>query len=132
MAEAGRPVVAEAECLRPEVLETLNNLPSARVFTSLGMGPPLLLLTHHIGLAAPYHRSATALSNGFTLFSGDEAALQAAMNDVAANYLVLCRGTRQGREDSFASSLAMGEDVTWLSAITDGVSDKLVVLAVTP
>ena len=132
MAEAGRPVVAEAECLRPEVLETLNNLPSARVFTSLGMGPPLLLLTHHIGLAAPYHRSATALSNGFTLFSGDEAALQAAMNDVAANYLVLCRGTRQGREDSFASSLAMGEDVTWLSSITDGVSDKLVVLAVTP
>ena len=118
-------------CRTPEILQTLDVLPPSRILTYLNLGPPLLLLTEHSVLAAPYHRSASALGNGILPFEKDRDTLFAAIDDGGVEYLVLCRGTGHTDAGFYATELADGARDERLVPV-DGAHEDLVVLKVLP
>lgn len=118
-------------CRKPEIIESLNFLPPSRILTYLNMGPPLLLMTEHSVLAAPYHRSASALGNGILPFEKDRDALFAAIDDGGAEYLVLCKETGIADAGFYATELADGASDERLMPV-EGAHEKLIVLKVLP
>lgn len=118
-------------CRTPEILQSLDVLPPSRILTYLNMGPPIILLTDHSVLAAPYHRSASALGNGILPFEKDRETLLAAIDSGRAEYLVLCRGTGPVDAGFYATELADGaRDERFMPV--EGAHEALVVLKVMP
>ena len=91
-------------------LASLNALPPATILTSTNLGPRLIMATHHSGLAAPYHRSNAAFTNGFILRLSEADAVLARMAEVGADMLVVCKGSLYA-PDSIGTRLARGETV---------------------
>jgi hypothetical protein len=119
--------ILTAQCRSPAAIATLAALPQGIVLSSLNFGAPILLLTHHAALAAPYHRDPAALLNGIVPFEGDADTLRAEMDRTGATYLFLCRDQTFADGASQADRLARGETVAWLEPVA-GVDPRLVVL----
>lgn len=119
--------ILAGKCRSSDALITLSALPKGIVLSSLNLGAPILLLTPHDALAAPYHRDPDALLNGIVPFEADEAGLQAAMDRTGATYLLLCRDQKIADGASQADRLALGETVGWLEPVPD-VDPRLLVL----
>ncbi|EPX78819.1 hypothetical protein Salmuc_04402 [Salipiger mucosus DSM 16094] len=119
----------DASCRTPDVLRSLNTVPSGAVLSTSNLGAPLLLLTHHMALAGPYHRSPEAMADGVLPFEGDEAQMRAALRRTGADYLLLCRDAVYGDGSSFATGLAAGEGADGLEAVA-GPDPALVLLEV--
>ena len=120
---------ASASCRTPERIRPLDSLPRGRVLSDLNLGTPLLAHTHHDVLAAPYHRSADAFTNGILPFDGDEAGLRAALAATGADYLVFCRGAVAGDGSAFWEDLRTGRGAPGLVPL-EGFDPALVVLQV--
>jgi hypothetical protein len=121
---------ASSDCRTPERLRSLDGLPRGRVLSDLNLGTPLLAHTHHDVLAAPYHRSAPAFTNGILPFDGDEAGLRAAIAATGADYLVFCRGAVDGDGSPFWNDLRADKGAPGLAPLS-GFDPALVVLKVT-
>lgn len=102
-------------CRTHTALETLSALPEGSVLSPLNLGPSILLASGLPVLAAPYHRSASALSNGLLPFMAEEAAFREALAGMDADYIVLCRNAPH---DGFASELAKGDQVDGLQLVS--------------
>ncbi|WP_227271989.1 hypothetical protein [Roseobacter weihaiensis] len=113
-------------CRTHAALETLSALPEGSVLSPLNLGPSILLASGLPVLAAPYHRSAAALSNGLLPFMAKEAAFRRALAGMDADYIVLCRNTPHA---GFASELAKGDQVDGLQLVP-GMHPALVVYEV--
>ncbi|MEO6298968.1 MAG: hypothetical protein ABIV25_01165 [Paracoccaceae bacterium] len=109
-----RPEMLDASCDSLKSLTALNALPKARILTTLNFGAPLILVTHHDGLSAPYHRSAAAFSNGIFPFE-TAANMQSALTSTGADYVLLCRKTNYGGDLAIANGLLHGEMVAGLT-----------------
>lgn len=107
----------DGNCDNLQTLALLNAIPSARTLASLNLGPRLIMATHHIGLAAPYHRSADAIMNGFIPLRGTAAMLTQTVADQAIDYIVVCRGSNYGDTTSIGTRLASGETVPGFQAV---------------
>ncbi len=127
--EVATAPLTPASCRTPQILQTLDVLPPSRILSYLNYGPPILLMTEHSVLAAPYHRSASALGNGILPFEMDRDGLLSVIDGGGAEYLVLCRETGVVGAGFYASELAHGAVDTRLVAV-DGVHEGLVVLKV--
>ena len=119
----------ENTCRDPEMLRTLSAIPSARILASANVSAPLMLLTDHIALTGPYHRSVDAMVDGVMPFSGDEAQMREVIERTGADYLLLCRNARYTTDDSFASRLSAGQRAEGLVPV-GGVHEDLLLLAV--
>jgi hypothetical protein len=115
-------------CRSIAALKALDALPKARMLTTLNMGAPLILVTHHDALAAPYHRSADAFWNGVFPFQ-TAAALQTALTRSRPEYVVLCKKTAYGDDFPIAAALLRGDMVDGLQPVPF-VSDDLAVFRV--
>ena len=117
----------DANCALPSLLAGLDRLPSARVLSSINLGPKLAAFSHHAALTAPYHRSAEALANGFFPFRGDAAGLHSWAQEISADYVLVCEGSAYG--DGAGTTLASGEQVAGFERIELGV-EPLMLFAV--
>ncbi|WP_156317375.1 hypothetical protein [Cypionkella psychrotolerans] len=103
-------------CRTKAVMQELDQLPKARILTRLNFGAPLISLTHHYALTAPYHRSADAFWNGeFAFYT--EANMEKALAKTGANYVVLCRDASYGTYEAVPKALLAGKTVAGLRQI---------------
>ena len=107
----------DERCDNLQTLERLNSIPSGRVLSSLNLGPRLIIATHHIAMAAPYHRSADAMMNGFVPLSGNASTLNQAVTNQKIDYILVCRHSNYGNDTSVGTRLAGGENVPGFVAI---------------
>ena len=119
---------ADPNCRDPEILRSLDTLPAGLIFNPINLGAPIVLLTEHRVLSAPYHRKAEALSNGMEALSADETTLRAALARTGADYLLLCRDADYG-EAAFATNLAAGATAEGLAPL-GGPNEALMVFSV--
>jgi hypothetical protein len=68
-------------------------------------------------MAAPYHRNADAIMNGFVPFSGTAATLTQTATDQEIDYIVVCRRSNYGDGTSIGTRLASGETVPGFTAM---------------
>jgi hypothetical protein len=66
-------------------------LPKGRVFTFVDLGPRLIAVTHHEGVAGPYHRNDRAIADVMKAFRGDERQARAIIaGEYQSDYLMIC------------------------------------------
>ena len=127
------PIGVEARtpdsCRTPDVLQSLADLPQARIIASANISAPLMLLTHHVTMTGPYHRSPDAMADGLIPFTRDEASLRDALDRTQADFLLLCRDAKYWKNSSFATALSQGTVAEGLVPV-DGVHEELVLLRV--
>ncbi|MCT4609170.1 MAG: hypothetical protein N4A70_08175 [Pelagimonas sp.] len=116
-------------CRKPEVLSSLNTLEKSRIFASSNLSAPMMLVSNHIGLTGPYHRSPAAMADGVLPFAQDETALRKALARTDADHLLLCRNATHWNEASFATKLANGLQAKGLTPV-EGIHQELVLLKV--
>lgn len=104
------------DCRNAVDLGALDVLPPARILTTLGLGAPLIATTHHIGLAAPYHRSAAAMWNGVFPFRSAENMLTA-IRTSKPDYVAVCATLDPTRQPEFAAALMRGDPLAWLQPV---------------
>lgn len=116
-ATKGSPTQREgAKCRNYETLLALNEVPPAVILNSTNMGAPLLWVTHHSTLAAPYHRSPDAFMNGVLGFDLEETAFENLAREQGATHVLLCAG--QTYVSDFLTGLAAGDvSVAWLRPV---------------
>lgn len=114
------------QCRAHGTLSRLKHLPQGTVFSTINLSPPILLTTGLPIVVAPYHRSASALANGFIPFVQNEADFRAAISDMGVRYIVLCRAERRG---GFVDVLAEAREVDGLRLLPQS-DDVLVVYEV--
>lgn len=108
--------MATADCRTYASLNALNEVPPAVILNSTNIGAPLLWVTHHSSLAAPYHRSPAAFMNGGLGFAMEETAFEALARESGATHVLLCAGNSYDSE--FLTALAAGEvAVDWLNLV---------------
>ncbi|MGJ8588633.1 MAG: hypothetical protein ACSHXW_10800 [Yoonia sp.] len=113
-----------ATCRNYETLVALNDVPPAVILNSTNMGAPLLWVTHHSTLAAPYHRSPDAFMNGALGFDLEETAFENLAREQGATHILLCAGQTYGSD--FLTGLAAGEvSVPWLRRVPLSNDDQL-------
>ncbi|MBO6791985.1 MAG: hypothetical protein JJ894_15775 [Dinoroseobacter sp.] len=116
-------------CRSNGALSSLASLPKGRILSPGHISLPILMVSDHDVLSAPYHRSPEALGNTIFPFIGNEETLRRALTTSEADYLVLCKGEEFGNGTSFADQLATGGSAEGLKLIPN-VSDALVVFQV--
>lgn len=117
-------------CRTEDALGALNTLPKARLLTTLNLGAPLILVTHHDALSVPYQRGAQTFWNGSFPFRSEALMLQA-IRQSAPDYVVICREAAYDAEHAFAVALKQGHLPVWLTPVDIG-SARWLVLAVQP
>lgn len=100
-------------CRDAASLKELDALPKATVLTTSNLSVPLILLTHHDGVTAPYHRSATGFWNEFFPFR-DEANMRKALAASDIDLVVVCRSSAYGKSLGMAHDLLEGRAPAWL------------------
>ncbi len=115
-ADSSTRIIHDARCRDSDVLDVLNSLPPKRILSSVNLGPMLAVHTHHLPLAAPYHRSLEAMRNGFEVFPAAEDSFLAALPHTGAEYLLVCNNSEYSA-DSVASKLAAGEARDWAQPV---------------
>lgn len=105
-------------------LETLNRLPRSHIFTTLGLGPEILVRTPHSVVIGSYHRNDEAMRQVIEAFSGDPHAAQSIVRGQQAAYVVLCDSDPEihvmasRRGDNLASVLLAGRVPGWLEPVS--------------
>jgi hypothetical protein len=79
--------------------------------------------THHQALSAPYHRSASALSNGLLPYRMTEEEMAAYLRAAGARHVLVCAGSDYG--PGFATALAQGAAAAWLTPVPLDTNDIL-------
>ncbi|SHK20389.1 hypothetical protein SAMN05444000_12217 [Shimia gijangensis] len=116
-------------CRDPDMLRSLSAIPSARIFAATNVTAPMMLVTEHIGLTGPYHRSPDAMADGIIPLYSDETTLRDALARTQADYLLLCRDATFWKDTGFATALAKGFVAQGLTPV-DGLHEDLLLLAV--
>ncbi len=121
---AGRfdPAPAGKPCSDPRSLTPLNQLPPGLVLAQPGLGPTLLLHTHHSIMVAGYHRATEGVIAGFKAFAGSEADMRGQVDKYGVDYVALCQSWLVPPEKArpFARELTDGREVPWLQPLDLG------------
>ena len=112
-------------CRTEAQLAPLNALPAARILTTLNLGAPMVLTTHHSALSVPYQRGAHTFWNGSFPFRTQAQMLQA-IRQSAPDYVLICRKAAYDATHGFAIALRDGTLPDWLTPVDIGSADLLV------
>ncbi|WP_030540155.1 hypothetical protein [Sphingobium sp. DC-2] len=114
---------ANALCRSLPVLEVLDQLPPATIFTMVDLGPRLIATTHHSAIAGPYHRNGKVILDVHHAFDGPPAAFRPIAARHHATYLLICPGFPEGTvyqarsPQGFYAGLMRGEVPGWLKPV---------------
>ncbi len=105
-------------------LASLTGLPPSLLFTTLDLGPEILVKSADSVVASGYHRNMAKMRDVVEAFSGDPARAAPIVRANHARYLVLCLAGgdtavfRSRRPDSLANGLAANRVPPWLDPVT--------------
>jgi len=116
-------------CRDQVVVAALNALPPATLLSPMNLSSLILLATDHSVLSGPYHRSPAAFANGKIPFGLPDAQMQAYVDRIGAEYVVVCAGSDYG--EGLATELAEGGTADWLKRL-DLEADPILVFEVLP
>ncbi|WP_240699779.1 AcrB/AcrD/AcrF family protein [Sphingomonas naasensis] len=114
---------ANAACARITSLRPLDMLPRAIMFTHVDMGPRLITITHHYGVAGPYHRNGDAILAVHHAFSGPARGFRPIAARHKAQYLLICPDMaettvyRARNPNGFYGQLHRGQVPNWLEPV---------------
>lgn len=114
---------ANAACARMTSLRPLNAIPKAVMFTHVDMGPRLIVVTHHDGIAGPYHRNGAAILDVHHAFTGPASGFRAIAARHKAQYLLVCPNLsettvyRARNPNGFYGQLHRGQVPNWLEPV---------------
>jgi hypothetical protein len=103
-----------AYCRNAAAMGEIASLPRSVIFSSLNLGPAIIVYTPHAITSAGYHRSPAAYSNGIIAFQ-DKDALRAGLASSKADYLVICAGAG---EEQLIARLEANDWPDWLDEVT--------------
>ncbi|MEG3180958.1 AcrB/AcrD/AcrF family protein [Sphingomonas sp. LT1P40] len=116
---------ANARCASAAGMAMLNRaLPPSTLFTHVDLGPRLIVMTHHNGIAGPYHRNERAILDVHHAFTGPAQAFRPIARRYGAQYLLVCPNMaestvyRARNRDGFYGQLAKGKVPSWLEPVT--------------
>ncbi|WP_227698805.1 AcrB/AcrD/AcrF family protein [Sphingomonas hengshuiensis] len=111
---------ANSACARMSSLRPLNAFAPATMFTHVDLGPRLIVLTHHNGVAGPYHRNGAAILDVHHAFTGPASGFRAIAARHKATYLLTCPDMsettvyRARAPQGFFGQLYRGQVPRWL------------------
>ena len=114
---------ANSRCPTFTAMRPLNRLPPQTVFTFVDLGPRLIVLTHHKGIAGPYHRNEAAILDVHHAFMGSPEQFRRIARAHGATLLMIC--PRMGEstlyqaraKKGFYSRIARGEPFPFLEPV---------------
>lgn len=124
--QASRSAVARANarCASAVGMSLLDrSLPPSTLFTHVDLGPRLIVMTHHKGIAGPYHRNEQAILDVHRAFTGSPEAFRGIARRYGAQYLLVCPNMaettiyRSRKPDGFYGQLAKGKVPAWLDPV---------------
>lgn len=122
----GRAAVgrANARCASQSAMVMLDRaLPPSTLFTHVDLGPRLIVMTHHNGIAGPYHRNERAILDVHHAFTGKPEAFRPIAARYGAQYLLTCPNMaettvyRARSPNGFYGQLAKNEVPGWLEPV---------------
>lgn len=111
---------ANARCNSLPALAALNRISASVIFTHVDLGPRLIVLTHHYGIAGPYHRNGDAILDVHHAFTGTPDAFRAIARRHGARLLLTCPNMaettvyRARAKNGFYGQLARDRVPAWL------------------
>jgi hypothetical protein len=117
------PAAAYKHCAARGNFARLAVQPTGIVLIESNLGPSVLLDTRHSTLAAPYHRNAGGIIDGFAALDGTTEAAQAVVSRRKVTYVATCPDDpevgliREIAPDGFLSRLLRGDLPPWLQPI---------------
>jgi hypothetical protein len=114
---------ANAACARTTSLRPLNTIPRAILFSHVDMGPRLITITHHYGIAGPYHRNGAAILDVHRAFTGPASGFRPIAARHKAQYLLVCPDMsestvyRARSPNGFYAQLHRGQVPHWLEPV---------------
>jgi hypothetical protein len=120
---ADKVAQANAACARMTSLRPLNAIPRAILFSHVDMGPRLITITHHYGVAGPYHRNGQAILDVHHAFTGPASGFRAIAARHKAQYLLVCPDMaettvyRSRSPNGFYGQLHRGQVPGWLEPV---------------
>ena len=118
-----------AKCRSYEIMQSMNEVPPAVVLAHGNFGPLLIWATHHSALAAPYHRSAQAMSNAILPFQASDETLESEVRATGAEMLMLCKDHKVSSD--LLNSLSEGASLAWLKPV-EVTSEAILLFEVLP
>ncbi|ODP37301.1 hypothetical protein BFL28_03160 [Sphingomonas turrisvirgatae] len=124
--QPGRSTVyrANARCASATAMSLLDRtLPPSTIFTHVDLGPRLIVMTHHKGIAGPYHRNERAILGVHHAFTGPPDAFRGIARRYGAQYLLVCPNMaettvyRAREPNGFYGQLAKGRVPDWLTPV---------------
>lgn len=124
--QPNRAVVARANarCMSAAGMSLLDRtLPPSTLFTHVDLGPRLIVMTRHKGIAGPYHRNERAILDVHHAFTGKPEAFRPIARRYGAQYLLVCPNMaestvyRAREPDGFYGQLAKGKVPAWLDPV---------------
>lgn len=118
-----RVAQANAACGRMTSLRPLNAIPKAILFSHVDMGPRLIAITHHDGVAGPYHRNGNAILDVHHAFTGPASGFRPIAARHKAQYLLICPNMaettvyRARNANGFYGQLHRGQVPNWLEPV---------------
>lgn len=118
-----RVAQANAACARVTSLRPLNAIPRAILFSHVDMGPRLITITHHDGVAGPYHRNGNAILDVHHAFTGPASGFRPIAARHKARYLLICPDMaettvyRARSPNGFYGQLHRGQVPNWLEPV---------------
>lgn len=103
-----------AYCQDRDAIGEIASLPKSVIFSTLNLGPAILVYTQHAITSAGYHRSAEAFSNGVIAFQSRND-LRDGLAKSNANYMVVCTGAG---EEQAVKRLEGADWPAWLVEVT--------------
>jgi hypothetical protein len=115
---------ANARCASASGMSLLDRtLPPSTLFTHVDLGPRLIVMTHHKGIAGPYHRNERAILDVHHAFTGKPEAFRGIARRYGAQYLLVCPNMaettvyRARSPDGFYGQLSKGKVPDWLTPV---------------
>lgn len=115
---------ANARCASASNMSLLDRtLPPSTLFTHVDLGPRLIVMTHHKGIAGPYHRNERAILDVHHAFTGRPEAFRPIARRYGAQYLLVCPNMaettvyRAREPNGFYGQLAKGRVPDWLEPV---------------
>lgn len=114
---------ANAACARMTSLRPLDTVPRAVLFSHVDMGPRLITITHHDGIAGPYHRNGDAILAVHHAFTGPARGFRPIAARHKAQYLLVCPDMsettvyRARSPNGFYGQLHRGQVPNWLEPV---------------
>lgn len=116
---------ANSRCMSAAGMRMLDRtLPPSTLFTHVDLGPRLITMTRHKGIAGPYHRNERAILDVHHAFTGKPEAFRGIAQRYGAQYLLVCPNIaestvyRAREKDGFYGQLAQGKVPDWLEPVT--------------